>query len=157
MSCVVHVLYMCSTCAVHVLYRCCTVHVHVYTCFYTIASFIFISFYFSAVANHGCGLFSFWKVSSHSKCVASFNCFVTLSFLPSLPLSLPLPLSLSAQDGTITLWDLGMSRIDWEVKAHTKSVTSLAYSCDGTLLASTSEDMTIKLWNMKAVLVNTAR
>ena len=52
---------------------------------------------------------------------------------------------------------MGSSKVIRELKGHTSNITSLAYTCDSTLLASTSEDKTVKLWSMKAVLAHSGR
>ena len=77
-----------------------------------------------------------------------------LLFIFLLLLFLYLP-SFSAQDGTITLWDLSSTRAIRELKGHTSRVTSLTYSSDGTLLGSCGYDNTINLWNIKSILAPT--
>ena len=64
---------------------------------------------------------------------------------------------ISAQDGTITLWDLSSTRAIRELKGHTSRVTSLTYSSDGTLLGSCGYDNTINLWNIKSILAPSTR
>jgi dipeptidyl aminopeptidase/acylaminoacyl peptidase len=54
-------------------------------------------------------------------------------------------------DGTIRLWNWKSNRSPIELKDHTNQVRSLAFSPDSSTLASTSEDRSIKLWDVKAV------
>ena len=51
-------------------------------------------------------------------------------------------------DGTIKLWDIGTQQNIGTLPGHTKRVTSVAFSRDGTTLASGSHDETVKLWNV---------
>ena len=83
------------------------------------------------------------QLASGGEHVLCYSCFLLyyLSFLSPL-----------GEDGTIHLWDLGSAKLIHELKGHTGPVTALAYSSDGTLLASAAHDNTIRLWNMKAIL-----
>jgi WD40 repeat protein len=47
---------------------------------------------------------------------------------------------------TIRLWDVASGAFLRVLVGHTAAVFSLAYAPDGRLLASGSEDMTLKLW-----------
>ena len=51
-------------------------------------------------------------------------------------------------DGTIKLWDIATQQNIGTLPGHTKPVTSVAFSRDGTTLASGSHDETVKLWNV---------
>ena len=51
-------------------------------------------------------------------------------------------------DGTIKLWDIATQQNIGTLPGHTKRVTSVAFSRDGTTLASGSHDETVKLWNV---------
>ncbi len=53
---------------------------------------------------------------------------------------------LDATNGAIVLWDASGRQL-WTVQAHTNRVDGLAFSPDGTTLASCSWDGTVKLWN----------
>ena len=57
----------------------------------------------------------------------------------------------------IQLWDLGSAKLIHELKGHKGPITALAYSTDGTLLASAAHDNSIRLWNMKAILTSSTR
>ena len=47
------------------------------------------------------------------------------------------------------LWDAAMGRSLSVLKGHTSAVRSLAFSLDGTRMASASRDQTVKVWDMK--------
>jgi eukaryotic-like serine/threonine-protein kinase len=49
-------------------------------------------------------------------------------------------------DKTIRIWDLASGQSVLSLKGHTAPVTDLAFSSDGRILASCSNDRTIKLW-----------
>lgn len=49
----------------------------------------------------------------------------------------------------IRLWDLSTSKLLYSWKGHSNWVTALAISPDSQMLASSSLDQTIKLWNLK--------
>ena len=48
------------------------------------------------------------------------------------------------------IWDIASGQVIQTVADHMKSVTSIAFSQDGKLLASASSDGTIKLWEVTA-------
>jgi WD40 repeat protein len=55
----------------------------------------------------------------------------------------------SAEGGTIRLWNAATGKPLWHVKAHVKSVTSLAFSPDGKALASAADtEAGIRLWRV---------
>ena len=63
--------------------------------------------------------------------------------------------------GTIILWDIeGRSEVG-SIKGHTDAVVALAFSPDGTRLASVGHDRTIRIWNVREkqalVIINRAR
>jgi len=47
----------------------------------------------------------------------------------------------------IWIWDLNKSKIITSIPAHSEDITSLAFNPEGTILASASNDKTIKFWN----------
>ena len=55
-------------------------------------------------------------------------------------------------DGTIELWDIGTQEITATLYGHTRSITSLQFSRDGTVLGSGSLDGTVLLWDVQLVL-----
>jgi WD40 repeat protein len=48
-------------------------------------------------------------------------------------------------------WSVGANNMVFALRGHTDRVTCVAYSPDGTILASTSKDGTIRLWKTKVV------
>lgn len=51
--------------------------------------------------------------------------------------------------GVITLWDVRSGQKITQLEKHTKPITALAFSPDGTLIASGAEDNTIIVWDAK--------
>ena len=48
------------------------------------------------------------------------------------------------------LWDLGSGEMVKEFQGHNGPIVSLAYSPDGTMLASSCHGNQIKIWNVKS-------
>ncbi|MBE9001419.1 NACHT domain-containing protein [Nostoc sp. LEGE 12447] len=53
-----------------------------------------------------------------------------------------------ASGQTIQLWDFDIEQNIYEIIAHKGSITKLAFSCDGQIIASLSYDDTVKLWDV---------
>jgi eukaryotic-like serine/threonine-protein kinase len=53
-------------------------------------------------------------------------------------------------DHTIKLWDLASRQLLSTLTGHTGTITAIAFSPDGKLLASTSWDGTVKLWDLES-------
>ena len=92
----------------------------------------------------------FWRYvrKTHTVCLSA-TFLISLLPLPPLP---PSPSSHTGSDGLIQLWDIGSGNIVREFKGHSE-VTSLAYSPDGTLLASSCHGNQIRVWNMRTANV----
>ncbi|MCI5163368.1 MAG: WD40 repeat domain-containing protein, partial [Candidatus Electrothrix sp. AX5] len=57
----------------------------------------------------------------------------------------------------VTLWDINENRLTAFFKGHPERILDIAFSSDGELLASASQDSTAKLWNIKQLAeINTA-
>ena len=52
------------------------------------------------------------------------------------------------QDHSIRLWTNSIEASSKQMKGHTGPVRDLSFSCDGQLLLSSSDDKTLKLWNV---------
>ena len=60
-------------------------------------------------------------------------------------------MALGASDGTIEIWDVGQGKFRKSLRGHDAAITALAFSEDGELLASGSEDLwTIRLWQTRS-------
>ena len=57
-------------------------------------------------------------------------------------------LAVGSGDGSITLWNIKSGEQIASIKAHKESVNGLAFSTDGTSLASSGEDSEIHLWDV---------
>ncbi len=62
----------------------------------------------------------------------------------------PNPRDSGDSTGWITIWDVATGQVLQTIAAHVKSITSIAFSPNGALLASASSDGTIKLWRVTA-------
>src|SRR5207249_3633658 len=49
--------------------------------------------------------------------------------------------------GVVSMWSLPSGTRTWTSAQHTQAVTSLAFSRDGRLLATASQDRTVRFWN----------
>jgi uncharacterized protein with WD repeat len=57
-------------------------------------------------------------------------------------------LASASGDQTVRLWSLPEGTLNKTVEGHTRGVTAVAMSPDGTLLASADKDGAIKLWSL---------
>ena len=55
----------------------------------------------------------------------------------------------SPKDGKIWLWETASGKLRANLNGHKQTVISVAWSGDATLLASASDDKTIKFWDAK--------
>jgi len=56
-------------------------------------------------------------------------------------------LAVGSWNSKITIWNIRSRRPAWVLTGHTGGVSSIAYSSDGSLLASTSLDHTARIWD----------
>lgn len=75
-----------------------------------------------------------------------------LSFSPVQAMEVPNLLALAAKDGKIQLWDALAGKFIAAWEAHKKGAKSLAFSPNGSALASTGGDAMVRLWNISALL-----
>ncbi len=67
-------------------------------------------------------------------------------------------LAIGRKNGKIKFWDIDSRKIRLAIVAHTDQVTSLRYSSNGQLIASTSKDSTVRVWDSRnGDLLNTFR
>ena len=55
----------------------------------------------------------------------------------------------ASADRTIRIWDVDRGVCLYTLNRHQSPVYSLAFSCDGRLLASGSYDMTVNIWSLE--------
>jgi WD40 repeat protein len=56
--------------------------------------------------------------------------------------------TLASAGATVRLWNVSNGALLAELTGHSKSVTCLAFSRDGSLLASGSDDQTVRVWRI---------
>ena len=61
------------------------------------------------------------------------------------------------EDGRILLWDIATGKLLAEHKAHDGKIHTLVLSPDGTLLASGSEEGTVRIWDVKKLISGKAK
>jgi len=59
----------------------------------------------------------------------------------------------ASDDASIRLWDTEQGELERTLKSHTGIVQFLAFHPNGQMLASSSNDMTVKLWNLTTFTV----
>ena len=57
-------------------------------------------------------------------------------------------LLLEGGDGVVYLWDTTTWQLEDTLTGHTKTIDFLAFSSDGSMLASASRDRTARVWNI---------
>lgn len=57
----------------------------------------------------------------------------------------------AAADATIKIWDTKSGRLEHTLEGHLAGISTIAWSPDSTLLASGSDDKSIRLWDVEKV------
>ena len=95
-----------------------------------------------------------YLLRGHSKAVSSVKFSPDGKYLASACISLSLCERelIVAADKLIKLWDSRTGEFIQNFEGHTKGISDIAWSSNSTLLASASDDKTVRLWDVNTVL-----
>jgi WD40 repeat protein len=62
----------------------------------------------------------------------------------------PDQIAVGLKEGTVSIWNIGTGSLSFEAKKHDSAINAIAFSADGTLMATGGDDRTAIIWDMNA-------
>jgi WD40 repeat protein len=60
----------------------------------------------------------------------------------------PEQIAVGRKDGAVSVWNIATASLSWEAKKHDSAVNAIAFSADGTLMATGGDDRTAIIWEL---------